>query len=152
MTFLLTERLKKRFPDINGSQRVDIYENYERIYLNLIAREFLNSPYINPLEELEKLALETFDAHFICEPIDNKKDIGLRVSFLPKILPKSKMSQESFEYQSRYSEHTIEISLPANHPEITISTGNRGRGNLLDKQRDLYFKFIEGVYNIFLKK
>ena len=61
------------------------------------------------------------------------------------------MSDESFKYQGNHSEHSIEVILPSTHPVITISTGNRGAIDLLPKQRDNYYNFVENIYRLFLQ-
>lgn len=152
MTFILCERFKQRFPPINEYKRISVYEDYERIYLNLIEKEFLSAPCINPKEEIEELAKKTFDVNFECKSLNDGGDSRLAILFFPIILPKGKMNEEEFKYHQWFDDHSIEISLPARYPDITISTGNRGRTDLLDRQRDLYYNFTEGVYNLFLEK
>jgi hypothetical protein len=152
MTSILFERFKKRFPPINEYERIRVYENFERIYLDLIKEEFLSAHYINPKEEIEELAKKIFDVNFACRSLSDGGDSRLAIIFDPIILPKGKMNEEDFMYHSWYDGHSIEISLPARHPMVTISTGNRGRTDLLNRQRDLYYNFTEEVYNLFLKK
>ncbi len=152
MTERLVQRFRERFPPINGYERVTIYEAYERIYLDLIEQDFMPLRHFNPHREIKDLALKTFDVSFICKFLDNGGWNRLAIIFSEEILPKGKMSYELFRYNLWYDGHGIEVSLPATHPIITVSTGNRGRTDLLDRQRDLYYNFVEGIYNIFLEK
>ncbi len=150
MTEILFQRLKKKFPPINDYERITIYEAYERIYLDLIEKEFSQGRYFNPKKEIKDLALEIFDTYFISKSLCDGGQERLAIIFLEKF--PSKISYKQFMYNTWYSGHSFDISLPASHPVITISTGNRGRTDLLDRQRDLYYNFVEGIYNLFMEK
>jgi len=152
MTDMLFQRFRKRFPAINGQERITIYEAYERIHLNLIAPEFVDAPFINPQEEIKDLASKVFDVNFCWgHTYYNSIKKVPTIIFSPKILSKNEGgTEELMRYNGAYSGHSIEITLPANHPMITISTGNRGRTNLLYRQRWKYYYFVDGVYSSFL--
>ncbi|MEX2017564.1 MAG: hypothetical protein WD876_03765 [Candidatus Pacearchaeota archaeon] len=146
MTDVLFQRFRKRFPPINDYERISTYGADERIYLDLITLEFTKGKYINPQEEIKGLAQKVFDVNFIWKNLNDGGTKRLTLIFDPG----KQISEESFIYHENYSGHSIDINLPASHPEITISTGHRGKVVLLDRQRDKYFEFAEGVYNIFL--
>jgi hypothetical protein len=150
MTDILFQRFRERFPSINDYERITIYGAYERIYLDLIEAEFISSPLFDSKEKIKDLALKIFDVNFIYKFLRDGLDERVGIIFDPIILPKPKMSYESFRRNMNYSGHSIEITLPASHPMITISTGNRGAVDLIEKQRDNYYNFVVEVYEIFL--
>ena len=137
MTEKLVKILSELYPPAKNHDRISIYGAHERIYLLLFDHVFSGTPIIHDIECFRKLANETFDVHFY---IGSKGDIKNAVFFEPN-------SQD--DYQQNYSNHFIQIILPSNFPQITISTGNRGRVNLLDKQREKYLEFVKYVYGIF---
>lgn len=152
MTEILFQRFRGKFPAIGGQERITLYGAYERIYLNLMAREFLETPYFDSHEKIKDLASKTFDVNFISKFLNDGGQRRLAIIFVPIILPKSQGgTEELMRYNDNYSEHSIDIDLPTNHPMITISTGNRGRTDLLDRQRDIYYNFVEGIYGLFLE-
>jgi len=149
MTVVLFEKFKQRFPPIKNHDRVSIYEAYERIYLSIIDRQFIGAPDFNSEQKIKDLASKTFDVNFVSKTFEEGHKNKLYLIFEPIIF--SKMSKKSFLYNSSYSGHSIDINLPSFWPEITISTGNRGRTNLSQKQRDKYYNFVEEIYNLFLE-
>ena len=153
MTDILFNRFRNRFPPLNGYEKITIYGAYERIYLDLIGREFMSAPFINPEDEIKTLASKVFDVNFEWGySYYDAKTKNPEIIFNPAGLSKDKGgTEELMRYQDNYSGHTIEIKLPARNPEITISTGNRGKTLLLDEQRDKYFEFVEEIYKIFLE-
>lgn len=153
MTEILFQRFRKRFPPIGGQERITIYEAFERIHLNLLEPEFANATFFTSQEKINSLAKRTFDVNFKWGYTHYSERLKIpTIIFVPIILPKNQGgTEELMRYQDNYSEHSIEITLPANYPMITISTGNRGRTDLLDRQRDLYYNFVEGVYGLFLE-
>ena len=151
MTDILFQRLMERFPPIDDYERVSIYGAYERIYLDLIESAFMKSKQFNLSKKIKNLALRIFDVNFIYIPLSDGGEKRWSVIFEPIILDKEKMSDESFKYQGNHSEHSIEVILPSTHPVITISTGNRGAIDLLPKQRDNYYNFVENIYRLFLQ-
>ena len=137
MTEKLVKILSKLYPPIENNNRVSIYGAHEEIYLLLFDYIFVNAK-INDIEVFRKSADKIFDVPFY---LGSKGDIKNAVFFEPN-------SQD--EYQQNYSNHFIQISLPSKFPKMTISTGNRGKVKLLDKQREKYLEFVKNVYKIFV--
>jgi hypothetical protein len=151
MTDILFQKLKERFPPVNDYERISIYGAYERIYLDLIDYAFIGMPYFDSQERIKNLALKTFDVNFISKFLKDGGEQRLSIIFEPVILNKTKMSYELFEYHENHSGHSMDVMLPSTHPIITISTGNRGHVDLLPKQRENYYNFVENVYRLFLE-
>ncbi len=147
MTDILFKRFRERFPPIGDRERITIYEAYERIYLDLIEREFVEAPQFDSLDKIKDLASKTFDVNFYWGYSHYNMSHNVpTIIFDPKCGTKKLM-----EYDDWYSCHSIEVDIPSFHLVITISTGNRGRADLIEKQRDKYFEFVEGVYKLFLE-
>jgi len=139
MTYKLVEILKNEYPPINNFERVSIYGAYERIYLDLISKDFLNGGLLKDSKKIFELAQKLFDVPFT---FGRKGDLGEIIYFEPS---------SSNKYEQNHFAHYIKVEVPSNHPMITISTANRGAGELFKKQRDNYFKFVNETYNLFLK-
>ncbi len=153
MTEILFQKFKERFPPIGDCERITIYEAFERIHLYLIDEAFVDAPSFASQEKINDLASKTFDVNFRWgHAYYSTLSKVPTIIFDPVILPKAEGgTYKLMEYNDYYSGHSIEIELPSYFPKIIISTGNRGRTDLLDRQRDLYYNFVEGVYNLFLE-
>lgn len=142
MTDRLFQRFKERFPDINGTPRVSFYGAYERIYLSLYERIFAQSKraLITP-DEISKIARGVFwDVNFVFE---ERGDIQFGIFFEPTGVS---------EYSCSYDQHHIEVHQHLLFPELTISTGNRGKVVLHDLQRERYYQFACDLRKEFIRK
>jgi hypothetical protein len=140
MTVELVKILYEIYPPKDGLDKVNnisIYGAHERVYLTLLNRSFIDSKKISDINIFRPLAENIFDVPFY---IGSRGDVKNAVFFEPNSPDK---------YSQNYSNHYIQINLPLTYLEMTISTGNRGRVDLFDKQRKKYVEFVNGVYDIF---
>jgi len=139
MTDVLYDLLSKRFPAIDGDERVSAYENFERIHLNLFDLVFKDAPSLTDHSKIEQLAKLLFEVNFEYKPEGN---VGPSIFFYPSTNKKP----EKF-----YANHYVQVQLPSKFPIINIVTGNRGESVLELEQRKKYFTFVEQVYDLFLQ-
>ncbi len=151
MTEKLYNMLMERFPPAKENYRIGVYEAWERIYLSLNEREFINAPPFDSKEKINDLAQKLFDVNYewgktyYTEPIPT-------IIFAPKILSKREGGTVAMmKYGDYYSGHSIEIQIPCQRVEMTINTGNRGVTFLNPKQRKKYYDFVLGVHGLFIE-
>jgi len=153
MSDKLVEMFKEKYPlTPRGYDRVSIYPRgggtwVERIHLDLVEKEFLkfqiDKKPLADISSIKDVAKRVFDdighRHYTLKDQGNLLDI---LYFEPKGID---------DYNQSYSNHFIEIREPLIIPKIMISTGNRGRIKLHERQREKYFQFVNDVYNLFMR-
>jgi hypothetical protein len=148
MTLELVNMLRNRFEVENPIEDIFIYENNERIYINLSSDVYIQNagrnlkeiPLLESDARFRNIADKIFDVDFLYEKEGN---IGPAFFFKPSTID---------IYSQNHTYHYLQVHLPATYPLITISTGNRGETNLLPEQRAKYFAFVEQTYGVFLDR
>ena len=150
MSDKLYKTLCETFPPIGSCKapRITLYPPdsggtwIERIYLNLIEKEFLKieQPIVKSKEikELAGRIFEDIEFNFF-----KHQEEGNVISFIPDGID---------SYSQNYIGHYISVRDPLRYPIITISTGNRGSIRLYPRQRKKYFQFVKELYGLFLGK
>ncbi len=138
MTDILFKKLKEEFPPIHDFSRVTIYGAQERIYLNLIDEAFSDADPFNNASRVEQLARELFDVNFVFE---SRGDVGTAIFFEPNV---------NDPYHLKHTHHYIQVHFRSRYPMMTIAIGNRGEGDLHDKQRENYFTFVKRIFELFV--
>ena len=150
MSDKLVEMFRKRYPlTPRGYDRIYTYPpngSIERIHLHLVEKDFLKfldkKKPLADISSIKNIAQEVFNDIGCKFYTLEEQGIDNIFSFYPK-----KMD----DYNESYTGHFIEIREPLIIPKIMISTGNRGRIKLHDRQRKKYFQFINEVYDIFVQ-
>ncbi|NOQ55237.1 MAG: hypothetical protein GQ477_00355 [Nanohaloarchaea archaeon] len=150
MSDILLKQLNEKYPPIgpHNATQLSIYpyqelssRYIERIYLDVLDLKFIKNPKdLITMDEMKDLAESIFDD--IDFEMKNIRDEGYIVEFKPHGIS---------DYLENYSGHAIIIREPFSTPHITISTGNRGSIGLNDRQREKYFNFVNGLYDIFVE-
>jgi len=161
MSDILVEKLAKKYvPTPNGPERILIYagsagilnasegcKHVERVYVGFLYEELLGIDKPFDFSVIEMLANEIFDD--IGFEFRHPSGVG---NFMNFVLEDIKMEKVDMDYLNFYSGHDFEFSNTNRFPQITISTGNRGRIGLHERQREKYFTFVNGIFDHLMEK
>ena len=139
----MTEKLYKKFLKkyVGDYDSISIYGAHERIYLTLRDASFVFKNDLITLDEFNNLCNDYFKDFY---ELKHEKEFGQRGKGVYVILN----PEQNLKYKE-YDNHLIKLCQFYPPLDLEIWTGNRGRVDLIDSQKEKYFCFVDALFKKF---